>query len=311
MRYARHEDLILLALKIQGSAEGISLAEIMAEHGVSRRTAERMRDALLAVYPQLEEIVEDGGQKRWRFPPRSLGRLLEVNFEELAAAYRALALVRREGDNATAATLEVLIAKIRAQLPAASRNKIEPDIEAQLLADGVAFRPGPRERLSPAILSTLREAILAGRMIKANHRARLSGKLSRNARLGPVALLFGDGRQYLLAWSEYQNELRLYALTGFEEISIEKDVYERPAGFDLSEWLAMSFGIWREEPFDVEWHFAPEVSEEAATYLFHPRQETEWLSDGSLAVRFHAGGRQEMDWYLHRWGKNVRVIKPA
>lgn len=311
MRYARHEDLILLALKIQGSAEGISLAEIMAEHGVSRRTAERMRDALLAVYPQLEEIVEEGGQKRWRFPPRSLGRLLEVNFEELAAAYRALALVRREGDNATAATLEVLIAKIRAQLPAASRNKIEPDIEAQLLADGVAFRPGPRERLSPEILSKLREAILAGRMIKANHRGRLSGKLSKNARLGPVALLFGDGRQYLLAWSEFQNELRLYALIGFEEICIEKDVYERPAGFDLSEWLAMSFGIWREEPFDVEWHFAPEVAEEAATYLFHPKQETEWLDDGSLAVRFHAGGRQEMDWYLHRWGKNVSVIKPA
>ena len=56
MRYARQEDLQKLALTMQGSAEGISLADIEIEFKVSRRTAERMRDAVRNAYPQIEEI---------------------------------------------------------------------------------------------------------------------------------------------------------------------------------------------------------------------------------------------------------------
>ncbi len=309
-RYGRHEDLLRLALMMQRSAEGVSLADIGSEFAVSRRTAERMRDAVMNVYPQLDEVIEERGQKRWRFPPGTLGRMEEVTLDELAAAHRALALVRREGDLGTADVLERLIAKVQAQLTGPRRNRLAPDLEAQLMADGVAFRPGPRERIAPEILSALREAILAGQMISADHRARGSGKLSRNTRLGPIALLFGEGRQYLLAWSEYQDNLRLFALAGFERIVLDPDAYERPEDFDLQDWLAESFGIWREEPFDVEWRFLPEVAEEAATYRFHPKQEMERLEDGSLMVRFRAGGQREMEWYLYRWGDKVEVTKP-
>ncbi|WP_175496455.1 helix-turn-helix transcriptional regulator [Paracoccus halophilus] len=283
------------------------MTDIEMAFGIARRTAERMRDALLNVYPQLEEITEERGQKRWRFPPGSLARMEEVTLEELAAAHRALALVEREGDLATAEVLERLLAKIRAQLTGPHRNRLAPDLEAQLMADGVAFRPGPRERIAPEILRSLREAILAGRMISADHRARGSGKLSRNTRLGPIALLFGEGRQYLLAWSQYQGDLRLFALAGFEAIRIESDPYERPEGFDLQGWLAESFGIWREEPVNVEWRFLPEVADEAAGYVFHPKQVMERQEDRSLIVRFRAGGRQEMEWYLARWGDKVEV----
>ena len=78
----------------------------------------------------------------------------------------------------------------------------------------------------------------------------------------------------------------------------------------MQDWLADSFGIWREVPFDVEWRFLPEVADEAATYQFHPRQKVERLKDGSLMVRFRAGGRREMDWYLYRWGDKVEVRNP-
>lgn len=307
MRYGRQEDLLKLALRMQGSAEGLSIADIEREFGVSRRTAERMRDAILRAYPQVEERLGTHGQKYWRFPPGTLGRMEEPTLDELAAGHRAVAIARREGDLATAETLDRLLAKVRAMLRADRRRRVEPDLEAQLLADGVAFRPGPREHIAPHILATLREAILAGVMISADHRARSSGKLSRNTRLGPIAMLFGEGRQYLLAWSEYQDDLRLFALAGFERIELEDDIYERPAGFDLQDWLAESFGIWREEPEDVEWRFLPEVADEAATYVFHPKQTTERLPDGSLVVRFRAGGKQEMAWYLSRWGDKVEA----
>lgn len=307
MRYARQEDLQKLALMMQGSAEGISLSDIQGEFGVSRRTAERMRDAVRNAYPQIEELVEDNGRKYWRFPPGSLGRMVEPTLDELTAGHRAAAIARREGDIDTAEILERLLVKVQAMFRADRRRTLAADLEAQLMADGVAFRPGPREKIAPEILSALREAILAGVMISVDHRSRETGRLSRNARLGPIAVLFGQGRQYLLAWSEYKNALRLFALAGFERISQEADVYQRPEGFDLQEWLAESFGVWREPPQDVEWRFLPDVADEAAQYVFHPKQQTERLADGSLIVRFRAGGQQEMEWYLARWGDKVEV----
>lgn len=310
MRYARQEDLLKLALMMQGSAVGVSIGDIEQTFAVSRRTAERMRDAILRSYPQIEERQGERGQKHWRFPPGTLGRMEEPTLEELAAAHRAAAIARREGDLDSAETLERLLAKVQAMFRADRRRRIAADLEAQLQADGVAFRPGPRERIAPEILTALREAILAGVMISADHRARASSKLSRNTRLGPIAMLFGEGRQYLLAWSAYQDDLRLFALAGFERISSENAVFERPEGFDLQDWLAEAFGIWREEPQDVEWRFLPAVADEAATYVFHPRQVSERLSDGSLVVRFRAGGVQEMAWYLARWGDDVDVLRP-
>jgi predicted DNA-binding transcriptional regulator YafY len=307
MRYSRQEDLLRLAVMMQSSAEGLSIADMMQAFGVSRRTAERMRDAVLRAYPQLEERLEPNGQKYWRFPAGTLGRMVEPTVDELTAGHRAVNIARREGDITTAETLERLLSKVQAMFRADRRRTIAADLEAQLLADGVAFRPGPREHIPPDILSSLREAILAGVMISADHRARSTGKLSRNTRLGPIAMLFGQGRQYLLAWSEYQDDLRLYALAGFERIALEDAIYERPKGFDLQEWLAESFGIWREDPFDVEWRFLPDVADEAAGYVFHPKQQMERLEDGSLIVRFRAGGRQEMEWYLTRRGDRVEV----
>lgn len=311
MRYSRQEDLLRLATLMQGSAEGLSITEIERAFSVSRRTAERMRDAVLRAYPQLEERMGPYGQKYWRFPPGTLGRMVEPTVRELTAGHRAASIARREGDLDTADTLERLLAKVQAMFRQDRRRRVAADLEAQLLADGVAFRPGPRERIAPEILSTLREAILAGVMISADHRARGSAKLSRNTRLGPIAMLFGEGRQYLLAWSEYQDDLRLFALAGFERVALEADVYERPEDFDLQDWLAESFGVWREEPLDVAWRFLPEVADEAETYVFHPKQTAERLPDGSLLVRFRAGGRQEMAWYLARWGNKVEVVDAA
>lgn len=311
MRYSRQEDLLRLAVMMQGSAEGVSLTDIEQTFDVSRRTAERMRDAVLRAYPQLEERPGPNGQKYWRFPPGTLGKMVEPSIDELAAGHRAASIARREGDIDTAETLARLLSKVQAMFREDRRRRVAADLEAQLMADGVAFRPGPRERIEPEILRKLRDAILSGVMVSADHRARGSGKLSRNTRLGPIAMLFGEGRQYLLAWSEYQDDLRLFALAGFERINLEDGVFERPEGFDLQDWLAESFGVWREEPQDVEWRFLPEVADEAATYVFHPRQETERLPDGSMVVRFRAGGRQEMAWYLARWGDNVDVRSSA
>ena len=188
--------------------------------------------------------------------------------------------------------------------------RIVEDIAALLEADGVALRPGPRERIPKHILNTLREAILAGVWIQVDHKARASGLLSRNARIGPLAMLLGEGRQYLVAFSDFAQEVRLFALTGFERIELTEDVFERPEGFDLQTWMQRSFGIWQEQVYDVVWRFTPVAAPEARLYIFHPTQVMTDEPDGSLTVSFRAGGLREMCWHLFRWGDQVTIVSP-
>jgi hypothetical protein len=67
--------LLHLARLFAAEHAGISLDEIATRFAVSRRTAERMRDAVAEVFPQLEEI-EDARPKRWRLPSGLSGLIL-------------------------------------------------------------------------------------------------------------------------------------------------------------------------------------------------------------------------------------------
>ncbi len=68
MRLEKSEQLLHLAMMMQGSTEGVGLANIQEEFEVGRRTAERMRDAIFRLFPQIEEIRQDDKTKRWRIP---------------------------------------------------------------------------------------------------------------------------------------------------------------------------------------------------------------------------------------------------
>jgi predicted DNA-binding transcriptional regulator YafY len=74
--------LLHLARLFAAEPGGLCLDEIAAKLQVSRRTAERMRDAIAGVFPQLEEI--DGERpKRWRLPIGLSGTFREPLADEL------------------------------------------------------------------------------------------------------------------------------------------------------------------------------------------------------------------------------------
>ncbi len=88
MRYEKAETILYLAIAMQGSAEGLSLDDIRSSCGgtpSSRRTAERMRDALERVFPQMEQANPGELPKRWRIPSGTLNGLAGISAEELSA----------------------------------------------------------------------------------------------------------------------------------------------------------------------------------------------------------------------------------
>lgn len=309
MRYQRMDDLLRLALKMQGLAQGLSLADIQAEFGVGRRTAERMRDSLARVFPSLEEVPTVERTKRWRLPPGTMNRLVEFTAEELAELQMAADQLRMASLDERAAVVGNLLDKLRVLMRPELRPRVETDLEALVLAEGLALRPGPRPAIAPGVLNTLREAILACREVEVGYRAHATGKRT-SMLFHPYGLLYG-GQHYLVGHARGKSGMRLLRLANLEHVVLTDVGFSRDPHFSLTEYVARSFGIFQEEPFDVVLRFSPAAARDAARYRFHPTQSLEPREDGSLLVRLHAGGLLEMAWHLMTWGGTVEVLAPT
>jgi len=310
VRYEKADNLLQLALEMQAARSGLSLQDIQEKFGVGRRTAMRMRDAILRNFPQAEEVETDERTKRWRVPAGVVNTLVNFSAEELADLETAVTLLRRANREDQAANLETLSAKVKALMRPETQRRVEPDLEALLEAEGIAMRPGPRPRIRVMVVEDLRRAIKGGNRVRIKYRRRSDRKL--NTRLiEPYGFLHGH-RHYLVAWHEHpkQSMFLNFALPSIEGVEVLDDTFERDPAFDLREYAERSFGLFQEEPFDVAWRFTPETAQVAEEFVFHPNQEATKEADGSLTVRFKAGSSLEMAWHLYIWGDKVEVLEP-
>ncbi|MDR2386603.1 MAG: WYL domain-containing protein, partial [Deltaproteobacteria bacterium] len=127
----------------------------------------------------------------------------------------------------------------------------------------------------------------------------------------PLGILYGDRNHYLIAkFPQGKKSIRHFILGRIKSIEVLDEAFDQDQGFNLEEHCAKSFGAFQEEPFEVEWRFSPLVAQEAMNFIFHPTQKMKFNQDGSLTVKFVAGGRLEMAWHLYSWGEQVKVVKP-
>lgn len=103
---------------------------------------------------------------------------------------------------------------------------------------------------------------------------------------------------------------RLFRLANIEKVETTTRAFARRKGFSLQKFAERSFGVFQEEPFDVVWRFSPQAVPDVRQFLFHPTQRFEEQPDGSIIVRFRAGGALEMCWHLFTWGDQVEVVAP-
>jgi predicted DNA-binding transcriptional regulator YafY len=310
LRYEKADNLLQLALEMQAARYGLSLQDIQERFDVGRRTAMRMRDAILRNFPQAVEMETGDKTKRWRIPPGVLDRLVSFSADELADIESAISLLRANGQPDRAGRLENLRGKVRALIPPDVARRTEPDIDALLEAEGFAMRPGPRPRVPGNVMVELRDAVKACLKVEIDYRNRRNGKL--NTRLvHPYGFLFGH-RNYLVAYHEHPkaNDMALFSLSNIEAVNVLDDYFQRDADFRLADFAARSFGVYQQDPYEVIWKFAPEAASTAAEFEFHPTQSLEKQEDGSLIVRFMAASDLEMAWHLYMWGDKVEVLAP-
>ena len=202
--------------------------------------------------------------------------------------------------------------KILALVPRSRVARIETDLDALLEAQGLAARPGPRQRIERKIVAAISDAIKASRMLEVEYRARHE-TTPRSRKLQPYGLLTGL-RRYLVVRSarDASGPMRLYVVENIRSARVGMESFERDPAFELKVFADRAFGVFQnEEEFgEVVWRFLPDAAAHARGFEFHRSQQMEEQADGSLIVRFSASGHLEMCWHLYVWGDQVEVLAP-
>lgn len=313
MRYARADRLIQLALEMQAARGGLTLSDIEERFGVSRRTAIRMRDAVIAAFPQADEVPSNDRSKRWRIDGANTRALTGVSAEELAVLENAAAALEGLNLAEQADAVRGVASKIKATMPPTMMRRIEPDLAALAEAEGLAFSAGPRPQIASSLFANLRTAIQACRKVAFHYEARTS-RQDKLRIVKPLGFLYGH-RHYLVGQEDSDNpddakRIRHYSLPLIRQLKLLPDGFERDPDFDLKALVANCFGVFNEPAHDVEWRFTAQAAPIAQQFQFHPSQTSELAPDGQLTVRFRAGGLQEMAWHLVMWGRHVEVLQP-
>ena len=306
MAYEKIQNLLDLALMMQTNTEGISIKDIMNKYQVSKRTAIRMKDLIKEQFPQIKEIKGSYNTKRWYLPKANLNNIIGFSLNEINSLQKAIQYAKGHFPN-DAEYLESILFKIEASMGKDMFSRIEPDAEMLLETHGYVFRPGPKIKNNKEFIDKLRFAILGCKRVKIKY----DSIHNKNWRIvEPYGFLYGN-KHYLIAWQPNKYAMCHFNLNKILDIEITEEYFERQPDFSLQKFSEQSFGVYQEEPFDVEWLFDKEVAPEAAKYIFHPNQSSILNNDGTLTVKFHAGGAREMDWHLYTWGEHVKVIKPT
>jgi predicted DNA-binding transcriptional regulator YafY len=235
VRHEKAELLLRIAFDMQAMPEGLTLENIATGYGegrLSRRTAERLRDAVARLFPaHFEEVAPGTLPKRWRLRRSWLHGLSRIDDQSLAALALASQHLREQGFPAEATSLALLRGQLQASLSSLDEAQ-GADVEALTLLEGTAMRWEDRASLDAEILSTLRRAIRQGRQVMLRFRYARSG-VRRMLQLHPYGLLYGK-QHHLVAGREGDGAPRLFALAGIESLTLLSEPLRRPAHFSLA-----------------------------------------------------------------------------
>ena len=306
MRHDKAVMVIELARRMAASAEGMSLDEMALEMRVGRRTAERMRDAVLMLFPATEE-VSDPPSKRWRIRGGLSAFEQAPTATEMLELTKAAQALRAAGEPARAAALEGLERKVKAAMRSTTLNRMAPDLEALVRAETIAVQAGPRPSADEAVLTAIRGAILAQQPLAFTYSR--PGAEPRRRSVAPCGVMFGRAN-YLVAADRESGRIQTFRLDRMSSVAAQEGHAPAPADFDLAAYASQSFGIYQDEIEDVVIRISPEGAAEAKGWRWHPTQTFEDQADGSVIVRFQASGMRELAWHLFTWGEQATIVAP-
>ncbi len=297
-RYSRVSDIMELAIFMSSRPLGITLDDIMERYNVSRRTAERMRDSLMNILPNVQEIETTDSRKHWGFVDYSIKELVWFTPEEIASVEQ---FQKRTTNAEMKANLEKVAEKIKT-LSKKGLETIENNIDLILQTEGYAIRQTLQYHIDDEILVAIRKAMKNCLVVKGTYH-------EKTRYIEPLGLIYGE-KIYLVAREKAKgDEIYTYLLNKFTDLEVTMTNFDRK-DFNLDEFSKRSFSTYFGDVLNVKLKFDKEVAEDVMSYNFHPTQKFEQQEDGSVIVKFKASGDKSIMWHVFKWGDKVEILAP-
>ena len=303
MAYAKLRDMLELALELQVSSLGLTIDQLMARTGRSRKTVERMLQGLteLGLDVELSRLESDHHlTKRWRLRGALPGPLLNLQANERAALERHLQTL--PDGTATRALTKLLVS----QKPLS--NHLAIDEEELINRTAHIGRTGPRTQANEAQMAIFERAIQGFEKLELLYRAQ--GRRRASWRMvDPLGLLFGRFAYLVAARGDITVTYRLDLI---EDVRPTGTIFEARKGWNMKDWAADSFGIYHgDDILDIRLRFTGEAARRAEKVRFHPSQKIR-RTRGGLVVQLRCQGHRELIHELCHpdWLGQVRIESP-
>ena len=289
-RLRQLEELLLL------SPAGLSVAELVSQLSVNRRTVYRDIDFLSAQGVPLWQ--EDGrfGLNRTRYLAS-----VRLSYQEAMALVLAGLLLARTLDERNPHVIAALrrLAITLPDFPAGHLKRAAERVEA--------YRYNSAQ---VTILETIAEGWGSGLKVKIGYRSPRSGEL-RYRVIAPYALEPTASGIYVICHDKWADDIRTFKLARLENAQLTDESYTIPPDFDPEAHLATSWGIMSgEQASEVVLRFTLAARPFVMERQWHPSQEIEEISDGGCLFRVQVSEPLEMQPWIRSWGAQVEVLAP-
>ena len=321
LRFERILNIIDLIMTMQSRTHGVSLKEIETTYSVSRRTAQRMKDIVLSLYPQVTELQTNSKVKRWGFKGKPVN-LSNFSADDIADLTSIKELCKINNMQDKLPVLDKVINTIK-MCNNPNLHSIETDTDVLLESEGFAVRQCAGFNINSNLLLIIRTAIKSMKKLEFSYQAKdyypleeknLAGfriqkglKPKKTIIVEPYGILYGE-RHYLVA--KENGKIKQYLLHRISDIKITEEYFTQDTSFNLKKWTESSFGVFHDEPMQVKLKFKKEIADDVMKYKFHPTQQVKQLKNGAVIVTFKSSGTKTILWNIFKWGTNVEILAP-
>ena len=287
------------------ASRACTIQELAQEFSISSR---QVRRDLAEVEAEGHPLTssDDAGEKTWQLPLGYKGLPpITLTRYELMSLQMARSNLSHFKDTPFMEDLDAIIAKVVSSLPAKTANHLERIV--QVFAP---FQRGTRSFVEKNdLLRQLRTALLLQLTIELLYKKPGANKVSIY-RVDPYTLVLYENGLYVRGYSHRSGEERLFAVDRMNQATLTDDRFEIPTSYSSTDRYAQQFGLFEELPQAVRILFGKDVTHLIQERQWHPSQRIKKLKNGSVEVTFHAGGLDEIAWWVLSWGKEAKVLSP-
>jgi len=228
-------------------------------------------------------------------------RVTEGEIVSLLVAQRALEQYR---GTPFEDTLQTAFAKITSSL------KDEISFNPSEVMSGFAFRSVGTSKADLITFDAVARGIRQRREVTITYRKPTSTK-PETRRVQPHLLANIQNLWYAICFDPQKNDFRRFALPRIKSTQLEKNRFERQAGFSAEKFLANAFGAFGgSENIEVRIRFDAFAATFVQERFWHPTEKFKVLPRGFVEFSMHVPRLEEVEAWVLGWGGHAKVLGP-